>query len=149
MTDWRDYRDMSDDALDDMLKRFPSHSDYPAMVFEHQRRQKLKDQEADEKRDTVSQSRYGETIGLAQKTLFWAKVAGTVAITALLIAVVGLLVQTQVSKPQHATPESALPNSLRQTITPTSESQVPVATPNIDKPSIEPSVTVSPSPSTK
>src|SRR5207249_5469478 len=43
MADWRDYRNMSDDNLDDMLKKFPSHTDYQAMVFEHQRRQKLKD----------------------------------------------------------------------------------------------------------
>jgi hypothetical protein len=71
---WRDYSKYTDKQLDDLLKGFAGQADYPAVVFEYQRRQNAL-READNK------SRHKETQRLARWAMIFAAlsvVVGTV-----------------------------------------------------------------------
>ncbi len=71
---WRDYSKYTDKQLDELLKGFAGQADYPAVVFEYQRRQNAR-READNK------SRHEKTQRLARWAMIFAAlsvVVGTV-----------------------------------------------------------------------
>src|SRR5437762_9881806 len=62
---WRDYSKYTDKQLDELLKGFAGQADYPAVVFEYQRRQNAR-READNK------SRHEETQRIARWAMIFA-----------------------------------------------------------------------------
>jgi hypothetical protein len=70
---WRDYRKYTDQQLDELLKGFAGHADYPAVAFEHQRRQNVR-------RDAESKARHEKTQRLARWAMIFAALSGVVGI---------------------------------------------------------------------
>src|SRR5437868_9111872 len=70
---WRDYSKYTDKQLDDLLKGLAGEPDYPAVVFEYQRRQNAR-WEADNK------SRHAKTQRLARWAMIFAALSGVVGI---------------------------------------------------------------------
>ena len=67
---WRDYGEFTDKQLDELLKGFAGQADYPAVVFEYQRRQNAR-READNK------SRHEETKRFARWAMIFAALASS------------------------------------------------------------------------
>ena len=91
---WRDYSKYTDKQLDDLLKGFAGQADYPAVVFEYQRRQNAR-READNK------SRHEKTQRLARWAMIFAALSGVVGI------VFGLIPHCSNKPPSSATHSEA------------------------------------------
>jgi len=121
---WRDYSKYTDKQLDDLLKGFAGQADYPAVVFEYQRRQNAR-QEADNK------SRHEKTQRLARWAMIFA------ALSVVVGTVFGLTQNCSKKPPSSATHSEASPappiTPLQQT-----EAQQPEQGPAIPPPQQSP-----------
>ena len=130
---WRDYRKYTDQQLDELLKGFAGQADYPAVAFEHQRRQNVR-------RDAESKARHEKTQRLARWAMIFAALSGVVGI------VFGLILYCSNKPPSSATHSEA---STAPSITPLqqTEAQEPQQTPAIpppEQPPTEPIITPTP-----
>jgi hypothetical protein len=129
---WRDYSKYTDKQLDDLLKGFAGQADYPAVVFEYQRRQNTR-READNK------SRHKETQRLARWAMIFA------ALSVVVGTVFGLTQNCSNKPPSSATHSEA---STGPSITPLQQTEAhePRQTPAIspEQPPTEPITTSTP-----
>jgi hypothetical protein len=129
---WRDYSKYTDKQLDDLLKGFAGQADYPAVVFEYQRRQNAR-QEADNK------SSHEKTQRLARWAMIFA------ALSVVVGTVFGLTQNCSNKPPSSVTHSEASPGPsiipLQQT-----EAREPRQTPAIspEQPPPEPITTSTP-----
>jgi hypothetical protein len=120
LPDHYNFRDYTDEQLEEFLNKLPFHMAHGAAESEHERRQKLTDRQ-------LARDRHSQSTKLSEKTLFWAKVGG---ITASIGTVVLLVSDIGISKFLPSTSSRASPTSSPQTI----PTVAPLISPSAKKP---------------
>src|SRR5438309_6185917 len=81
LPDHYNFREYTDEQLEEFLNKLPFHMAHSAAESEHERRQKLTDRQ-------LATDRHSQSMKLSGKTLFWAKVGGIAAASGTVVLLV-------------------------------------------------------------